>query len=273
MEDRILLWEAHRGGGGGNEMPESCPLSFEYGWLLGGRPEADVNMTADGVMVSVHDSTLDRIARNLPEEFRGKPIPELTWKQIQSCETGSTEFPGQRIPSLEELFTRLAKFPERHMILDYKRVKLERLAELILRCGVGGQLTFASCDRELCRRMKSLVPEIRTKNWLGGNAESIRNQFQTLAGEDFADISEVQLHLNDAETPGEWRYQTTPQFVREALETTRKSAVLLQVLPWQFEREDLFDILNLGVRSFAVDFPSKFLRICAEFFAKKWSGQ
>ena len=47
-EDGIILWEAHRGGGGGKEMPESCPLSFEYGWMLGGRPEADVNMTADG---------------------------------------------------------------------------------------------------------------------------------------------------------------------------------------------------------------------------------
>ena len=70
--NKIILWEAHRGGGGGFEMPESCPLSFEYGWLLGGRPEADVNLTADGVMVSVHDSTLDRIVRDLPEELKGK---------------------------------------------------------------------------------------------------------------------------------------------------------------------------------------------------------
>ena len=55
MRDGIILWEAHRGGGGGYEMPESCKLSFEYGWLHGGRPEADVNLTSDNVMVSLHD--------------------------------------------------------------------------------------------------------------------------------------------------------------------------------------------------------------------------
>ena len=55
--NRIILWEAHRGGGGGIEMPESCLAGFEFGWLLGARPEADVNRTRDGVIVSVHDDT------------------------------------------------------------------------------------------------------------------------------------------------------------------------------------------------------------------------
>ena len=70
MRDGIILWEAHRGGGGGYEMPESCKLSFEYGWLHGGRPEADVNLTSDNVMVSLHDPNLNRIARNLPEQYK-----------------------------------------------------------------------------------------------------------------------------------------------------------------------------------------------------------
>lgn len=34
VEDRIVVWEAHRGGGGGFEMPESCLAGFEYGWML-----------------------------------------------------------------------------------------------------------------------------------------------------------------------------------------------------------------------------------------------
>ena len=65
MSDGIILWEAHRAGAGGYELPESCLAAFEYGWSLGGRPEADVNLTSDGVMVSLHDATLDRICRNL----------------------------------------------------------------------------------------------------------------------------------------------------------------------------------------------------------------
>ena len=269
--NRIILWEAHRGGGGGFEMPESCPLSFEYGWLLGGRPEADVNLTADGVMVSVHDPTLDRIVRDLPEELKGKAVSDLTWQQIKDCETGWQEYPGQHIPTLTQLFRRLQEFPDRHMIIDYKRVPLELLAGQITEYQVGSQITFASWDRNLCRKMKELVPEIRTKNWLGGSAEQIQTSFEILEKEKFQDITEVQLHLNDAEICDPWRYQLSPEFVTYALHTTQAAQVLLQTLPWKFERQDLFRILDLGVRSFAVDFPNKFQKLCAEYFANQWS--
>ena len=272
MKDGIILWEAHRGGGGGFEMPESCRLSFEYGWLLGGRPEADVNMTADGVIISIHDPTLDRIGRNLPEEVKGKPVNELTYDQIRACDVGWDEYPGQRVPTMAELFARLKDYPERNMIIDYKRVRLELLADLIREYGVGSQITFASNDRALLRQMKSLVPEIRTKNWLGGTAEAIMEKFRTLEQENFEGITEVQLHLNQlADWDGaSWRYQLTPEFVREALRVTENAGVLLQTLPWQFEKQDLVAILDLGVRSFAIDFPNKFTKICAEYFAVRW---
>ena len=89
MRDGIFIWEAHRGGGGGYEMPESCKLSFEYGWLHGGRPEADVNLTSDNVMVSLHDPNLNRIARNLPEQYKDKPITEISWAELQTIDIGS----------------------------------------------------------------------------------------------------------------------------------------------------------------------------------------
>lgn len=272
MKDGIILWEAHRGGGGGFEMPESCRLSFEYGWLLGGRPEADVNMTADGVIISIHDPTLDRIGRNLPEAVKGRPVNELTYDQIMACDVGWDEYPEQRVPTMAELFCRLKECPERNMVIDYKHVSLELLADLILQYGVGKQITFASNDRTLLRKMKSLVPEIRTKNWLGGSAQAIMDQFRTLEQENFEGITEVQLHLNQLpDWDGKsWRYQLQPDFVCEALKITREVGVLLQTLPWQFEKVDLVAILDLGVRSFAVDFPNKFTRICAEYFAARW---
>lgn len=271
-KDGIILWEAHRGGGGGFEMPESCKLSFEYGWLLGGRPEADVNMTVDGVMVSLHDSTVDRIARNAPADVLGKPVGELTFEQVRSCEVGSDEFPGQKIPAMEELFACLKIHPERAMVIDYKRVELQLLADMIKQYGVGSQITFAFCNRELCRQMKALVPEIRTKNWLGGSAESIMNQFQVLKEEDFRDITEVQLHLNDVKDyDGKgWRWQLPQEFVADALAVTQERGVLLQAAPWRFERENLLTLLDMGVRSFAVDFPNKFVKVCAEYFGGCW---
>ena len=53
----------------------------------------------------------------------------------------------------------------------------------------------------------------------------------------------------------------------EALRITGENGVLLQVLPWKFEKADLDAILDLGVRSFAVDYPNKFKKICAVYFA------
>ena len=270
MNDGIILWEAHRGGGGGFEMPESCHLSFEYGWLLGGRPDADVNMTKDGVIVSLHDPTLDRVVRDLPEEFKGVPINELTYEQVRSCDVGWEEYPSQHIPKMSELLEVLRNDKSRNMIIDYKRVELELLAQMIREYGVGSQITFAFRDREVCRAMKRLVPEIRTKNWLGGSAQNIMDQFEVLKQEDFAGITEVQLHLNDVaeeDRKDGWRYALTPDFIRYALAVTKEKDVLLQTLPWQFEREDLVKILDLGVRSFAVDFPNKFTKICAEYFS------
>ena len=120
--------------------------------------------------------------------------------------------------------------------------------------------------------MKSLIPEIRTKNWLGGSAQAIMDQFQTLEQENFEGITEVQLHLNQLKDwdGKSWRYQLTPDYIRKALLVTRNAGVLLQTLPWQFEKNDLTAVLDLGVRSFAVDFPNKFTKICAEYFAATW---
>ena len=266
MNDGIILWEAHRAGAGGTELPESCLAAFEYGWGMGGRPEADVNITSDGVMVSLHDSTLDRIARNLPEHLKGRPVCEITWTELQTVDVGWEDFPDQHVTPLERLFAILKNHPERNMVIDYKRVKIAALAEMINGYGVASQITFASNDRNLLREFKEYAPAGRTKNWLGGSPESIMDQFAVLQRENFQGITEVQLHLNDAQGK-KWRYALDPEFVVKALQITRDHNVLLQVLPWQFEKDDLYAILNLGVRSFAVDYPNKFKKYCAVYFA------
>lgn len=272
MKDGIVLWEAHRAGAGGVELPESCLAAFEYGWELGGRPEADVNVTSDGVMVSLHDGTLDRICPDLPDSLRGRSISEMTWAELQSVDIGWKDFPDQHVVSLEQLFAVLQENPERHMVIDYKRVCVKTLAEMIDRYGVAWQITFASCDPAILREFKSYAPEARTKNWLGGPAEAIMEKFARLREEGFQGITEVQLHLNDRENAC-WRYDLPPEFVKEALQNTARCGVLLQVLPWQFERGDLFAILDLGVRSFAVDYPNKFKKICADYFTRPRNGK
>ena len=267
MKDGIILWEAHRAGAGGYELPESCLAAFEYGWEMGGRPEADVNVTSDGVMVSLHDSTLDRICPRLPEHLRGRHISEISWAQLQQIDIGWEDFPDQHAVDLETLFAVLQRCPERHMVIDYKRVAISDLAAAINKYGVAAQITFACSDPGVLREFKEYAPAARTKNWLGGSAEAIKEKFERLQQEKFQGITEVQLHLNDAAGKS-WRYALEPEFVARALQISRTYGVLLQVLPWKFERNDLFAILDLGVRSFAVDFPNKFKKICADYFTR-----
>ena len=265
--DKIILWEAHRGGGGGYEMPEGCPLSFEYGWMLGGIPEADVNMTADGVMISLHDPTLQRIT-DAPSEIATCPVGELTLAEVRRWSVGGKDYPGQHIPTIAELLEKLRENPARQIIIDYKRVDLELLAGMIRDYGVVRQVTFAFCDPAICGTIKRLLPEITIKQWVGGNAESIKNTFREAEKAGFRGFEQIQLHLNDLAAPRpEWRYQLEPEFLSEALPITRDHGVLLQVLPWNFEREDLHRLLSLGIRSFAVDYPHKFCRLSSEWFA------
>lgn len=267
-ENRIILWEAHRGGGG-NELPESTPVGFEYAWMLGGTPEADVNATADGVLMSLHDGKLGRTARNVDEKTGATPVSELAASVVRRYDIGSERYPEQVVPTIDELLAKLRDDARKEIIIDYKNAPLEQLSELIGHFGVAKQVTLATTDETIAARFKALQPEVRIKIWLGGTPEQITMRFDALALRDFGGFEQVQLHLNDDPTRARWRYQLSPEEVRRMLGVTREKGVLLQTLPWQFEREDLFAVLDLGVRSFAVDYPNKFCQLCAEYFAQR----
>jgi glycerophosphoryl diester phosphodiesterase len=74
--------------------------------------EIDLQMTADGVLVAMHDDTLDRTAtapEGVPEEYCTGPVIERTLEQIKMCDVGSwfgSEYAGEQIPTLEEIFQR-----------------------------------------------------------------------------------------------------------------------------------------------------------------------
>lgn len=78
--------------------------------------EQDLQMTADGVLVVLHDDTLDRTARG--EGCTG-PVRERSVEQLAGCDVGSwfnerwpdrarPEFAGLRIPTFREVLERYA---------------------------------------------------------------------------------------------------------------------------------------------------------------------
>ena len=100
---------AHRGAhgeasGAGENSFEAFAAAVEMGYRY---LETDVHRTADGVVVAIHDETLDRTT-----DGEGK-VSQRAWREIQRLTVAG----GGRVPRLEEL---LDAFPEARLNLDCK---------------------------------------------------------------------------------------------------------------------------------------------------------
>jgi glycerophosphoryl diester phosphodiesterase len=92
----------HRGASG--YAPEHTFASYERALEIGvDYIEQDLQMTRDGVLVVMHDPTLDRTT-----SCTG-PVIERTLAEVKRCDAGSwfgSQFSDQRVPTLRELFER-----------------------------------------------------------------------------------------------------------------------------------------------------------------------
>ena len=105
----------HRGASG--LAPEHTVASYDLALRLGaGYIEQDLQRTKDGVLVILHDTTLDRTMRGPLADCAGR-VAEHTIVEIKRCDAGTwfnehapdharREYARERIVTLEELFTR-----------------------------------------------------------------------------------------------------------------------------------------------------------------------
>src|SRR5687768_1343082 len=93
---------AHRGASG--HAPEHTFAAYDLALRMGADYiEQDLHLTKDGVLVVLHDETLDRTARGPVENCSGR-VDTKTLAQIKTCDVGSwfaPEYAGERIPTLE----------------------------------------------------------------------------------------------------------------------------------------------------------------------------
>ena len=109
-----MLVIGHRGASA--YAPEHTFASYDLALALGADYlEQDLQMTKDGVLVVLHDDTLDRTTAGVR---RGRVI-DHTLAQLRACDVGSwfnaarpeharPTYVGQRIPTLDEVFARYA---------------------------------------------------------------------------------------------------------------------------------------------------------------------
>ena len=122
VKDAPVLNIEHRGASG--YAPEHTFASYDLAIELGADYiEQDLQLTKDGVLVVMHDETLDRTARPTAESEPGDCtglVIEHTLEQIKTCDVGSwfneaypqyadPSYVGLEIPTLEEVFQRYGK--------------------------------------------------------------------------------------------------------------------------------------------------------------------
>lgn len=85
---------AHRGGPGGTGAPEGTLAAFEAAIAAGADAlEFDVRMTSDGVLIVLHDDTVDRTTNG-----RGS-VAAMTFGQVRALDAGA----GATIPTVREV--------------------------------------------------------------------------------------------------------------------------------------------------------------------------
>jgi glycerophosphoryl diester phosphodiesterase len=110
-----VLVIAHRGASG--HAPENTLAAFRKAVSLGAQfIETDLQLSRDARFVAIHDATVDRTTGG-----RGA-VHDLTLAELRRLDAGSwfgSEFAGERIPTLEELFD----FSKKHDVVFYLELK------------------------------------------------------------------------------------------------------------------------------------------------------
>lgn len=268
--DKVVV-QSHRGAGVLAE--ENTLEAFELGWKLGTYPEADLRTTRDGVIVAFHDADFSRVVRNADPSLEKKGVEDLSFDALSRLDVGSwrgESFVGRRIRKMSDIFSAMTGRPERHLYLDIKNVDLAQLAREVSAAGVQAQVVLASPKHEIILAWKRLLPEAGTLLWMRGTERQLEKRFDELEKKGFAGITQLQIHI----FPNDDKASTEPFALRRSFvaglgERLRAHGILFQTLPYTPEPKVYSSLLDLGVASFATDYPDVTQKALDEYYAGK----
>lgn len=168
---------AHRGAS--QLAPENTLAAVRLGYALGADAvEVDVQLSADGQLMVIHDADTRRTAGGTKRVVR-----ETLAASLRQLEVGSwkdEKYRGEKIPLLEEV---LAEVPEgKKLFIELKAGPeiLPGLQQKIEASGVGQRLVLISFGQQLIAQAKALLPQLPAywllDNW---NRHSPDNAIQT----------------------------------------------------------------------------------------------
>lgn len=148
---------AHRGAHRGQsaDIPENTLAALQKAAELGAdRLEMDVQMTRDGVLVVIHDETVDRTT-----DGSGR-VAELTLAEIRTLDAGN----GEQVPTFEAVID-LAKAAGLPIMPEAKSPQLypgleERMVQQIVEAGYADRTIIQSFDAATLESIRTLNPNI-----------------------------------------------------------------------------------------------------------------
>ncbi|WP_261305695.1 glycerophosphodiester phosphodiesterase [Paenibacillus andongensis] len=239
LADNYSQVTAHRGSSA--ITPENTLRSFRQAIIdRAGIAELDVQETADGVVMVMHDDNAFRTTGI------NKNMWEVTSSELMEASAGSwfsPEFQNERVPTLEEVL-RLAKD---HIKLNIEmknnghgKLLAEKTVDLIQSHGFEKECTVTSFDDKLLHTVKKLNPLIKTGLIVGQKTENIES---IMKNSDF-DVISVAYPL------------VTESFMKLA-ETHQK-----KVYVWTVNQPTIMkQMLALGVSSIITDHPDQLVEI------------
>ncbi|QKX50907.1 glycerophosphodiester phosphodiesterase [Planococcus glaciei] len=163
QEQQKMVNVAHRGASG--HAPENTMGAFQKGFeMKADYIEIDVQMTKDGELVVIHDTTVDRTTNGT-----GK-VGSLTFEEIRQLDAGSwfsESYAGEKVPTFEEVIDAFRgkvgilielKAPELYPGMEKKIA--DALMERNMHLSNNGKVILQSFNHESMKKSKELLPNL-----------------------------------------------------------------------------------------------------------------
>ena len=186
----VVVNVAHRGASG--LAPEHTFPAYDKAVRMGADYiEQDLQVTADGKLVVMHDTTLDRTAEGAPQNCSG-PVRAKTLEQIKTCDVGSwfnetyperaePSYEGLKIPTMEQVFRRYrhrvnyyieTKSPSLYPKMEEKLLDLMREYHLVKPAERRWQVLIQSFSEKSLRQVHQKNAQLPLIQLIGGSASS-----------------------------------------------------------------------------------------------------
>ena len=246
---------AHQGGDG--LWPSNTMFAMEQAAEMGVDVlEMDIHRSADGVLIVMHDETVDRTTDGSGQ------IKEMTLVELKELDAGynwtaddgeSFPYRGQNItvPSLEEIFTR---FPDYRMVIEIKQSDpsiSEPFCQLIQEYNMEEKVIVGAFSQDVVDEFREVCPKIATS---AGQSEVIT--FFVLSN----------LYLENIYSPDALALQIPETrsgltvLSNRLIDAAHKRGMEVQV--WTIDdQEDQKRILEMGVDGIMTDRPDRLMEL------------